>query len=30
MIVLNAKKIKYVIIGVFAMFMVIAVALSSK
>ncbi len=30
MIVLNGKKIKYTIVGIFTMFMVIAVAISSK
>ena len=30
MIVLNGKKIKYAIVSIFAMFMVIAVAISSK
>ena len=30
MLVLNGKKIRYVILGMFAMFMLVAIALSSK
>ena len=30
MLVLNSKKIKYFVVGIFAMFLVIAVAINSK
>lgn len=30
MLVLNGKKIKYFVVGIFAMFLVIAVAINSK